>query len=58
MTIPFVLALPPILSWYIAQKLQAALQLGPWVVYLAVALGLASGFREFYRIIKTYGDPS
>jgi ATP synthase protein I len=56
MTVPFVLALPPVIAWYIGKKLEVLFELGSWLSYACLFLGLLSGLRETYRIIKTYGD--
>lgn len=54
MTIPFVMVLPPILSWFIATQIQQFFALGPHIVYISLFLGLLAGFRETYRLIQTY----
>lgn len=55
-TIPFVLAVPPILGWFIGNWLDQILKTGPYLMYLFLVLGFVAGFRELYRIIKKYGD--
>ena len=55
-TIPFVLATPPILGWFIGQWLDKKLATEPYLMYILVILGFVAGFRELYRIIKRFGD--
>lgn len=56
MTIPFVLAVPPILGWAIGSWLDKKLDSSPYLMYILVVLGFISGFRELYRIVRKYGD--
>jgi ATP synthase protein I len=56
MTIPFVLAVPPIVGWLIGTWLDKKLETSPYLMYVLLILGFAAGIREFYRIIKTYGQ--
>lgn len=58
LTIPFVLAVPPIVGWFIGSRLDIFFATTPMLTYVFIILGLFSGFREFYRIIKKYGDTS
>lgn len=55
-TIPFVLAVPPVLGWLAGQWLDEKMGSGPYMMYLLIVLGFAAGFREVYRIIKRFGD--
>ena len=55
-TIPFVMALPPILGWLFGSWLDGKLDTKPYFMYLFIALGFIAGFKELYRIIKRYGD--
>lgn len=56
MTIPFVLALPPVLGYFIGFWLDAKFNSAPYLMYFFIVLGFAAGFREVYRIIKRFGD--
>lgn len=56
LTIPFVLAVPPILGWLVGTWLDEKLHTKPYFMYFMILLGFAAAFREFYRIIKRYGD--
>ena len=56
MTIPFVLAVPPIISWAIGSWLDNKLGTSPLLVILFLILGFIAGGRAFYRIIKKYGE--
>ncbi len=55
MTIPFVLAVPPVIGWLLGSWLDTWLGT-TWLMHLFVVLGFIAGFREFYRIVKKYGD--
>lgn len=56
LTIPFVLAVPPVLGWYIGSWLDELFGVKPYLMYVLIILGFVAGFREFYRIINRYGD--
>ena len=58
MTVPFVLAVPPVIGWMIGSWLDHYFNTTPVIMYIFLALGFIAGFREFYRIIKKYGDES
>ena len=55
-TVPFVLAVPPMIGWFLGQWLDAFFNTSPYLMYLFLLLGFASGFRELYRIIKRFGN--
>lgn len=55
-TIPFILAVPPIVGWLIGTWLDKYFETTPYLMYLFMILGFAAGIREFYRIIKKYGN--
>lgn len=56
MTLPFVLAVPPIIGWMIGHWLDSQLGSTPYLMYVMLILGVVAGAREFYRIIKKYGN--
>lgn len=56
MTLPFVLAVPPIIGWAIGFWLDKQLNTKPWFMYGLLVVGLIAGVREFYRIVKKYGN--
>jgi ATP synthase protein I len=56
LTIPFILAVPPILGWFIGSWLDAKLGTKPIFMFLLIVLGFIAAFRELYRIIKRYGN--
>lgn len=58
MTLPFVLAVPPVLGWLIGSWLDKKLNTAPFLMYLLIVLGFISGFREFFRILKRFGNDS
>lgn len=54
MTIPFVLAVPPVIGLYVGEWLDG--KLGTWIFMpLLLVLGVVAGIRECYRLIKKYG---
>ena len=55
-TIPFVLALPPIIGWFLGRLLDKYLHTSPYLMYLFLLLGIAAGIKEFIHIIKKYGN--
>lgn len=58
MTVPFVLAVPPIIGWYLGRWLDGVAGTTPYLTYLLLLLGFAAGIREFWRLIKEYGNRS
>lgn len=56
LTIPFVLAVSPIVGWLIGSWLDRKLGMAPYLMYAGVLLGFVAGFRELYRIIKQFGN--
>ena len=58
MTIPFVLAVPPVIGWFAGRGLDRWLGTEPWLAYILLILGFIAGGREFIRILKKYGDTS
>jgi ATP synthase protein I len=54
--LPFVLAVPPILGWFIGKWLDKHLHTSPYLKYVFLILGILAGIRECYRLIKEYGD--
>ncbi len=56
MTIPFVLAVPPLVGWLIGSRLDNWLGTKPYLMFFLIFLGFVAGVRELYRIIKTYGS--
>ncbi len=56
MTIPFVLAIPPILGWLLGGWFDKLCGTTPYLMYLFLIIGFLAGIREFIRIIRRYGD--
>ena len=56
MTIPFVLAVPPVIGWFAGKWLDQLFGIAPWLAYIFLVLGFVAGGREFIRILKKYGD--
>lgn len=55
-TLPFVLAIPPIIGWYIGSWLDRYFEIAPYGMYTLIVLGITSGVRECYRIVTKYKD--
>jgi ATP synthase protein I len=55
-TIPFVLAIPPIIGWFIGDWIDKKWGTGPYLMLLFLGLGFAAGIKEFIRILKRFGD--
>lgn len=55
-TIPFVLAVPPVLGKFIGDWLDGLFHTEPIFMYVFIALGFVAGFREMYRILRKYGE--
>lgn len=55
-TIPFVLAVPPIIGWAIGSWLDGHFNTDPYLMFIFIVLGLIAGVREFIRLIKRYGN--
>lgn len=54
-TIPFVLAVPPVIGLYAGMWLDE--KFGTWFLMpLLIVLGVVAGVRECYRLIKKYGS--
>lgn len=55
-TIPFAMALPPIVGWWLGRAIDRWLGSTPWAMYGLIILGFIAGVREAIRIIKRFGD--
>ncbi|PJD93358.1 MAG: hypothetical protein CK425_12785 [Parachlamydia sp.] len=56
LTIPFVLAIPPVLGWFIGEWLDGKLNTKPFLSYALIVLGFIAGFKELFRIIRRFGN--
>jgi ATP synthase protein I len=56
LTIPFVLAVSPILGWWIGSWLDKKFETTPYLMYAGLLFGFVAGFRELYNLIKRFGD--
>lgn len=56
LTLPFVLAIPPVIGWMAGRFIDKHMHTEPYFMYLFIAFGFIAGFRELYRIVKTFGD--
>lgn len=57
-TVPFVLAIPPVLGWFFGSWIDKKLGTEPYFMYGLVVLGFIAGFRELFRLIKRFGNGS
>lgn len=55
-SLPFVLAIPPIVGWYIGSWLDKYFGTAPYGMYILLVLGIIGGVRECYRIAAKYKD--
>lgn len=53
-TIPFILAVPPVLGWLIGSWLDQYFVTKPYLMYCFIILGCVAGIREFIRILNQY----
>ena len=56
MTLPFVLAVPPLLGAVVGRWIDNWLGTEPWIMYGLLVLGFIAGVREFWRILKRFRD--
>lgn len=54
--LPFVLGIAPIIGWYLGSIFDRYFDVSPYAAYVLLAIGLLSGVREAYRMIKKYKD--
>ncbi len=55
-TLPFTMAVPPILGWYIGRWLDGYFGVAPYLMITLLVLGIIAAARESYRIIRGFGD--
>ena len=55
-TIPFVLAVPPVAGLLIGMWLDTLFDSEPYLMYVFLILGVVAGIREFYRLLKRTGS--
>jgi F0F1-type ATP synthase assembly protein I len=56
LVLPFVLLAPPLAGWWLGSYLDEVWQTKPWFLYGMLALGVAAGARETFRIVKSIMD--
>lgn len=54
--IPFVLAVPPVVGWALGVFLDDFFATSPYLMYLFVILGFVAAYREFFRILREFGE--
>jgi ATP synthase protein I len=52
-TIPFILAVPPIVGWFIGRWLDQYFGSHPYLKYIFRLLGCVAALREFYRLVMS-----
>lgn len=55
-TIPFVLAVPPVVGYFLGYFLDRLIKTAPVCSYVLLALGFFAGFREVFRLVKKFGN--
>lgn len=54
--LPFLLAIPPLIGWYLGTWLDKYFDISPYGMYMLLFIGVISGIREVYRVINKYKD--
>ena len=54
--IPALLAIGPILGWFLGDFLDSRLGSSPWLSYLGILIGFVAAGREVYRLAKRAGE--
>jgi len=54
--IPALLAIGPILGWFLGDFLDGKLGTGPWLSYVGILVGFVAAGREVYRLAKKAGE--
>jgi ATP synthase protein I len=55
-TVPFVIAVPPIIGWLIGRGLDHFFHTEPYFTFFMIFCGIIAGIRELYRLLKKYGE--
>ena len=55
-TLPFVLAVPPLLGAVAGRWLDGHFGTEPYLMYVLLILGFFAGVREFWRILKRFSE--
>jgi F0F1-type ATP synthase assembly protein I len=50
--IPFILALSPIIGYFLGTYLDTKFRTAPWLSYILLGLGFVAGVRETIRLVK------
>jgi ATP synthase protein I len=56
MTVPFILAVPPIFGWLVGEWLDEKFMTAGYLRYILLVMGVIAGLREFYRVLTAFGD--
>lgn len=53
---PFILVVAPICGYFIGAWLDDYFHTAPYLSFVMLFLGIASGIREFYKLVKAVGN--
>ncbi|MFV0339583.1 MAG: AtpZ/AtpI family protein [Parachlamydiaceae bacterium] len=56
LVLPFVILAPPLAGWWLGSYLDEVWKTKPLFLYLFLALGVAAGAKEAFRIVKSIKD--
>jgi ATP synthase protein I len=56
LSVPFALAIPPIVGWFLGGWMDEFFGTSPYVAYFLLVAGSIAGFREVYRLIRRYSN--
>ena len=54
--IPALLAIGPILGWFVGDFLDRKLSTEPWLAYIGILVGFVAAGREVYHLAKRAGE--
>lgn len=54
--VPFLLVVAPICGYFMGYWLDNHLNTTPYLSYIFLAFGIFAGIREFYKLVKQFGD--
>lgn len=54
--IPALLAIGPVLGWFLGDFLDKKIGTGPWLSYFGILVGFVAAGREVYKLAKKAGE--
>lgn len=54
--VPFLLVVAPLCGYFIGDWLDMYFNTSPYLAYIFLALGIFAAIREFYKLVKQFGD--